>query len=211
MIQQQVVDRGISDERLLAAFRKVPRDKFFPAGSKDSVFADRAAPIGHGQTISQPYMVADLLQMAQLSGQERVLDVGTGSGYQAALLAELAAEVVTIERKPELAWKARDLLQALGYTTIRTVVGDGSEGYPPGAPYDRILVAASSPQIPPALMEQLAPHGRLILPVGKADVQTLMLVTKDAEGRIFTSPHALCAFVPLVGSQGWQDDPDLSS
>ncbi|HLK56241.1 MAG TPA: protein-L-isoaspartate(D-aspartate) O-methyltransferase [Chthonomonadaceae bacterium] len=211
MVEEQLHARGITDARVLEAMRRVPRHCFVPPEQIPFAYEDRALPIGLEQTISQPYMVGALLQLAQLTGSERVLDVGTGSGYQAALLAELATEVVTIERHQELAWKAREILQSLGYDHIRFVIGDGSEGYPPVAPYDRILVAASSPHVPPALIEQLAPNGRLLLPVGPSGVQTLTLVTKNTDGEVNTELLGPCAFVPLIGSQAWKTDPDRAA
>src|SRR6476661_889056 len=160
MIQQQVVDRGISDERLLAAFRKVPRDKFFPAGSKDSVFADRAAPIGHGQTISQPYMVALMTHRLELRPSHKVLEIGTGSGYQTAILSRLAGEVYSVERVKPLLDEAFERLLDLGCRNVHFRFGDGSVGWPEQAPFDRVLIAAGAPKLPKALLlSQLRENG----------------------------------------------------
>jgi protein-L-isoaspartate(D-aspartate) O-methyltransferase len=208
MAQEQLHARGISDLRVLEAMRRVPRHRFVSPDLVASAYDDSALPIGLGQTISQPLMVALMAQMLKLTGTERVLEVGTGSGYGAAVLAELAREVVTIERHAELAEQARQILTELGYTNVKLIVGDGTEGYPAGAPYDRIVVAASAPRVPEALLAQLAPNGRLVMPVGDAAVQTLTLITKDADGHAFTHEHGGCAFVPLIGAQGWPENPE---
>lgn len=203
MVQEQLEARGITDTRVLAAFRRVPRHLFVSPELQSHAYEDHPLPIGQGQTISQPLMIALMLQLAHLHGTENVLEIGAGSGYQAALLGELAAKVTTIERLPELAESARSILQELEYHNVSVVVGDGSEGYPPNAPFDCILAAASSPQVPPALIEQLAPEGRLLIPVGLTNDQTLLLITRDAEGKTSTQSHGWCSFVPLIGAQGW--------
>lgn len=205
MVREQLVARDITDARVLKAMRQVPRHRFVPPEESGNAYEDRALPIGYGQTISQPLMVAVMLQDAGLTGTERVLEVGAGSGYQAALLAELAREVVSIERLPDLARRAEQTLQALNYTNVRVVVGDGSEGLEAELPFDRILVAAGAPRVPESLLAQLAPGGRLIIPVGPVDEQTLLVVSKDLEGRASTHRHGPCAFVPLIGEQGWPD------
>jgi protein-L-isoaspartate(D-aspartate) O-methyltransferase len=196
--------RGIDDPRVLAAFARVPRELFVPEEIRSHAYADRALPIGSGQTISQPFMVATIVSVLALEGHERVLDVGTGSGYQAAILAELAREVVTIERVPELAEQARETLAAAGYERVDVQVGDGTLGVPERAPYDAIAVAAAAPAAPDALYEQLAPGGRLAVPVGTRHDQWLELVVRGPHGpeRTRTVP---CRFVPLVGSEGFTD------
>jgi len=203
-IDDQLVARGIRDTRVLDAMRRVPRHEFVEHEAQGLAYADRALPIGDGQTISQPYMVAAMTEALRLQGRERVLEVGTGSGYQAAILAELAREVVTIERRPELADAARDRLDSLGYRNVRVVVGDGSVGYEDHAPYDGILVAAASPRVPESLKHQLADRGRLVIPVGPPDQQRLTIVSRDGD-RFLESVHEGCVFVPLVGAEGWPE------
>ena len=195
--------RGIRDERVLAAIAAVPRERFVPADVQREAYADRALPIGHDQTISQPYMVAAMLEALELDGG-RVLDVGTGSGYQAAVLAELADDVVTIERVPELAERARATLAAAGYGRVDVRVGDGTLGVPERAPYDGIVVAAAAPSVPEALYGQLAPGGHLVVPVGTVREQWLEVVERGEEGprRRRTVP---CRFVPLLGSEGFDE------
>jgi protein-L-isoaspartate(D-aspartate) O-methyltransferase len=191
-IERQLRRRGISDERVLAAMERVPREAFVPRAARRKAYADVALALSHGQTISQPYIVALICQSLELEGGERVLDIGTGSGYQAAVLAELAAEVVSVERIPELAEEARRNLKAAGYA-LDLRVGDGAFGAPDRAPYDAIAVAATAPDVPEALYEQLKPGGRLVLPID----ESLVSVTKTASGRRarFLSP---ARFVPLV-------------
>jgi protein-L-isoaspartate(D-aspartate) O-methyltransferase len=196
--------RGIGDERVLKAIAAVPRELFVPDELRRQAYADRALPIGSGQTISQPYMVATIAEALELEGDERVLDVGTGSGYQAAVLAELAAEVVSIERVPELAEEARETLARAGYANVEIRVGDGTLGVPERGPYEGIAVAAAAPAVPEALYEQLAPGGRLVVPVGTRSDQWLEIVTRGEHGpdRRRTVP---CRFVPLLGSEGFDD------
>jgi protein-L-isoaspartate(D-aspartate) O-methyltransferase len=191
-IERQLRRRGIVDERVLAAMERVPREAFVPAKARRKAYADEALALSHGQTISQPFIVALICQALELVGGERVLDVGTGSGYQAAVLAELAAEVVSVERIPELAAQARNNLAAAGYA-VDLRVGDGALGVPDRAPYDAIAVAATASDVPEPLYEQLAPGGRLVLPID----ESLVSVTKTATGRRarFLSP---ARFVPLV-------------
>ena len=203
-IDDQLVARGIRDTRVLDAMRRVPRHAFVEQDAQGLAYADRALPIGDGQTISQPYMVAAMTEALRLRGHERVLDVGTGSGYQAAILAELARAVVTIERRPDLAEAARERLVSLGYRNIRVVIGDGSLGYVDDAPYDGILVAAASPRVPESLKHQLADNGRLVIPVGPPDQQRLIIVHRDGD-RFVESVHEGCVFVPLVGAEGWPE------
>lgn len=198
----RLVDRAlrprIRDERVLEAMRKVPRHLFVPETIRGASYEDRPLPIGRGQTISQPTMVAIMLEEAQLRGDERVLDIGSGSGYQSALLGELVREVYAIEIVPELVGRARRALQRAGATNVTVIEGDGRNGYEPAAPYDAIFVAAAAREVPQPLVDQLAEGGRLLLPVGHAFGQTLTLVRKR-NGRISREQRGLCAFVPLVG------------
>ena len=194
--------RGIFDERVLAAMAAVPRELFVPEMERRRAYADRALPIGHGQTISQPFMVATICALLGLRGEERVLDVGTGSGYQAAVLAELAAEVVTVERVPELAEQARRTLAAAGYERVEVRVGDGTLGVPDRAPFQGIAVAAAAPAVPQALYDQLDEGGRLVVPVGSRRDQRLQLIVRGPEGPDVAA-SVPCRFVPLLGAQGF--------
>ena len=198
---------GIADKRVLAAMGSVPRELFVPDELRSRAYADSALPIGHGATISQPTMVARMCEELQLTGAERVLDVGTGSGYQAAVLAELAAEVVGIERVPELAEQARSALAAAGYADVEVHVGDGTLGLPERAPFDAIAVAAAAPRPPAALVAQLAPGGRLAVPVGTRREQRLEIVLRTERGAEVVR-SVPCRFVPLVGAEGF--DASLS-
>jgi protein-L-isoaspartate(D-aspartate) O-methyltransferase len=204
MVDRQLRGRDVTDERVLAAMRRVPRELFVPKEQRGRAYADAALPIGHEQTISQPYMVARLCEELRLHGHERVLDVGSGSGYQAAVLAELAAEVHTIERIPELADLARENLAAAGYAARVTVhVGDGTRGVPERAPFAAIAVAAAAPELPPSLYDQLEPNGRLVIPVGTREAQRLEVVVHSPEGpAVLTSVP--CRFVPLLGEEGFE-------
>jgi protein-L-isoaspartate(D-aspartate) O-methyltransferase len=202
MVERQLRRRGIEDERVLAAMGRVPRELFVLPEQRGAAYGDNALPIGHGQTISQPYMVARICSELQLEGGERVLDVGAGSGYQAAVLAELAAEVTAVEVIPELAEQARANLAAAGYAQVEVIAGDGALGLPEHAPFDAIAVAAAAPEPPPALYEQLAEGGRLVVPVGGRSEQRLLVVEKRPGGpRIRESVP--CRFVPLVGEHGF--------
>jgi protein-L-isoaspartate(D-aspartate) O-methyltransferase len=203
MVEEQLRGRGIRDERVLAAMGKVPRESFIAPEYMRDAYADRPVPIGEGQTVSQPLMVALLVGVLAVQPEDRVLEVGTGTGYEAAVLGELAAEVWTIERHSDLAERARRNLAELGYSNIHVVHGDGSQGLPQHAPFNKILVAAGAPQAPPSLIEQVAEGGRLAVPVGDRVNQQLQVVRKIG-GEIVTSPHALCCFVPLVGAEGWK-------
>jgi protein-L-isoaspartate(D-aspartate) O-methyltransferase len=207
MVDEQLARRGIKDARVLEAMRRVPRDAFVPPESRPLAYADRALPIGGGQTISQPYMVAVMTEALELRPTDRVLEVGTGSGYQAAILGELAAEVTTIERRADLAELARATFASLHLANIEVVVGDGSRGWPEGAPFDAILVAAGSPRVPPSLMAQLADGGRLVIPVGSHEHQTLTIVRRLGE-RFDETAREGCVFVPLIGEEGW-DGPEM--
>ncbi len=202
MVDEQLRARDIADERVLAAMERVPRELFVSEAERDRAYADAALPIGEGQTISQPYMVARICEALALRGAERVLDVGTGSGYQAAVLAELAGEVHTIERHASLADQARAALAAAGYDRVQVHVGDGTLGLPDHAPFGAIAVAAAAPEVPPSLYAQLEPGGRLVVPVGRREGQELLLVVRSPEG-----PAVLrsvpCRFVPLVGEEGF--------
>ena len=204
MVARQLRARDISDERVLEAMERVPRELFVPENERDHAYADAALPIGHGQTISQPYMVARIAEALALRPGERVLDVGTGSGYQAAVLAELGAEVATIERIPELAERARASLAAAGYPQVDVRVGDGTLGVPELAPFDAIAVAAAAPAFPETLYEQLRPRGRLVVPVGGEHMQRLEVIVRSPEGPAVV--HSVpCRFVPLVGREGFAD------
>lgn len=202
MVERQLRRRGITDERVLAAMGKVPRDLFVPADARDLAYEDGALPIGYGQTISQPYIVGVICSLLALRGTEHVLDVGTGSGYQAAVLVELAAEVTTIERVPELVDHARKALEEAGYGEVDVRLGDGSLGVPEKAPFEGIAVAAAAPTIPERLYDQLADDGRLVLPKGSRWGQDLVQVVKTAEGPV-ERESVPCRFVPLLGAQGF--------
>ena len=202
MVDEQLRGRDIADERVLAAMERVPRELFVPPELRDRAYKDAALPIGSGQTISQPYMVARIVEELGLDGDEKVLDVGTGSGYQAAVLAQLGEQVHSIERIPELAEQARRNFEAAGVDNVAVHVGDGSRGLPQEAPFDAIAVAAAAPEFPQALYEQLKTGGRLVVPVGRRHGQRLEVIVRSPEG-----PAVLrsvpCRFVPLVGEEGF--------
>ena len=202
MVEHQLRRRGISDERVLRAMARVPRELFVPEDLRQYAYEDGALPIGHGQTISQPFIVATICALLSLDGHERVLDVGTGSGYQAAVLAELASEVVTVERVPELAEGARTALAEAGYERVDVRIGDGSLGIPERAPFAAIAVAAAAPSVPPALYSQLEEGGRLVVPRGSRLGQELVLVERTADGPRERASLA-CRFVPLLGEDGF--------
>ena len=203
MVERQLEARRIRDRRVLDAMRKVPRELFAAESDRGRAYADVPLPIGHGQTISQPYMVALICETAGVRPGNRVLDVGAGSGYQAAVLAEMGAEVHAIERVPELAALARANLARAGYQRVAVHVGDGSLGLPEEAPFDVIVVAAAAPRVPAALYEQLAPGGGLVVPVGGPREQRLELVVKSPEGPA-VARSVSCRFVPLVGAGGYR-------
>lgn len=203
MVEYQLARRDIRDERVLEAFRKVPRHMFVKDEYKTHSYADNPLPIGCGQTISQPYMVALMTQLLELKGDEKVLEVGTGSGYQAAILAELAREVYTVERYPFLAERAEKILKELDYKNVHIKVGDGTLGWKEFAPYDRIIVTAAPPKVPKPLKEQLADGGRLVIPVGDRFVQRLIIIRREGK-KFVTEEGCGCVFVPLVGKYGWR-------
>ena len=204
MVETQLKSRDITDPRVLAAMLKVPRHFFVEQGLRNQAYADRPLQIGDGQTISQPYMVALMTQQLGLKGEERVLEIGTGSGYQAAILAELAAKVYTIERLDSLYLSARRSFNRLGYLNIWTRLGDGTLGWPENGPYDGIVVTAGSPEVPPPLLDQLAPGGGLVIPVGDRDTQVLKVITKTDQG-LEETRSTPCRFVRLIGDEGWQE------
>ena len=199
MVRNQLEQRGITDERVLQAMREVPRHAFVPAGRHAEAYGDHPVPIGEGQTVSQPYMVALMIEHLRLRGGERVLEIGTGSGYQAAVLSRLAAEVCTVECFPSLAIGARFVLQRLGYRNVRVVHADGCRGFAKRAPYHAVIVAAAAPFIPAPLQAQLADGGRLVIPVGGSEGQRLVIVTRQADTFIEEKTVA-CRFVPLLGA-----------
>jgi protein-L-isoaspartate(D-aspartate) O-methyltransferase len=204
MLDRHLRARGILDDRVLRAMTAIPREEFVPEPERHAAYWDNPLAIGHGQTISQPYMTALMAQALRLTGTELVLEVGTGSGFAAALLGMLAREVVTLELVPELAQTARENLRRTGCGANVTVVeSDGSRGYPPRAPYDAISVAAGAPEIPNALLEQLADPGRLVIPVGPEGNQQLQLA-EQRDGRMHTTVVTGCSFVPLLGQYGWR-------
>jgi protein-L-isoaspartate(D-aspartate) O-methyltransferase len=195
---------GISDERILAVIAATPRELFVDQSQRDIAYADRALPIGMGQTISQPLMVAIMTQALQLSGKERVLEIGTGSGYQTAILAHLAMHVYSIERHQKLAYLAAQHVTQLGLQNVSIYVGDGSLGWPDAAPYDRILVTAAAPEVPSLLVEQLVSGGLLVIPVGSHERQDLLVVQRTPSGSEIRSLVG-CVFVPLIGEKGWSE------
>jgi protein-L-isoaspartate(D-aspartate) O-methyltransferase len=204
MVETQVRARGVRDPRVLAAMAVVPRESFIPGYLRDLAYADEALPIDHGQTISQPLMVALMSELLAPDPGDRVLDIGTGSGYQAAILVAMGCTVLGIERVPELAATARERLEALGYgAAVEIRVGDGSFGAPDDGPWWRILVAAAAPAVPDALTAQLADGGRLVMPVGRRWEQELVLVERDGP-HLRTTSHGACVFVPLVGESGFR-------
>ena len=202
MVESQLRARGIRDERVLAAMLHVPRHEFVSAEYRDQVYEDHPIPIGEAQTLSQPYIVAIMLEALALNASDAVLEIGTGSGYQTALLAELTRQVYSVERHASLARTAQATLARLGYTNVEVVLGDGSHGLPERAPFDAIVVSAAAPQIPPPLFEQLREGGRMVIPVGPAHAQELQLVRKQA-GQPVVETLEGCRFVPLIGSDGY--------
>jgi protein-L-isoaspartate(D-aspartate) O-methyltransferase len=203
MVETQLRQRGIRDERLLAAMSKVPRHEFVSQQNWNEAYADHPIPIAEKQTTSQPYMIAAMVQAAEIKPEDRVLEIGAGSGYQTALLAELASQVFAVERYASLAETAQKTLERLGYRNAKIVTGDGSLGLAEAAPFDAIIVSAAAPRVPKALTDQLAVGGRLLIPVGEADQQVLQLVQRNADGTITVRTLEGCRFVPLIGEQGF--------
>ncbi|MEA3640591.1 MAG: protein-L-isoaspartate(D-aspartate) O-methyltransferase [Lamprobacter sp.] len=207
MVERQIEQRGVADEAVLAAMRSVPRHAFVPPDLRDRAYADSPLPIGHGQTISQPYIVGFMTETLQLAPGDRVLEIGTGSGYQAAILGAMGVDVVTIEIIQPLAEQAADLLERLGYDNITAIQGDGYYGYEELAPYDAIIVTAAAQHVPPTLIEQLKPGQRMVIPVGRAGwTQNLLLVTKTDEGQTQTRNLMSVAFVPLTGERNGEQN-----
>ena len=204
MVETQIAARGIHDERVIEAMGKVPRHLFVDEALRDQAYSDHPLPIAENQTISQPYVVALMTESLELKGSEKVLEIGTGSGYQAAVLAELADRVFSIERHPDLAYRANSILHKLGYKNVIIRVGDGSLGWPDDSPFDGIVVTAGSPKIPQPLVDQLAVGGRLVVPVGDRFGQELILVRRMAEGIKKTNLGGV-RFVDLVGKWGWKE------
>lgn len=202
MVDAQLVSRGIADAGVLAAMRELPRHLFVGPGMEQSAYGDHALPIGEGQTISQPYMVALMTEALRLSGSERVLEIGTGSGYQTAVLAELAEQVFSVERVRPLAERARDTLEQLGVMNVAIMVGDGTVGWSEFAPFDRIIVTAGAPDIPESVLEQLGDPGIMVIPVGSQGMQELQVVERRS-GETTLHEAGSCVFVPLVGREGW--------
>ena len=204
MVDDQIVARGVKDPRVLAVMRKVPRHVFIPEAMRSMAYGDNALPLGESQTISQPYIVALMTELLELKGTERVLEIGTGSGYQAAILAELCEKVYTVERIKALADKARSTLDSLGYHTVAIKVYDGTYGWKEMAPYDAVMVTAGAPNVPDPLVEQLKEGGRMVIPIGERYGQRLITVVKTAEGA-FTQKSIPCMFVPLIGNHAWKE------
>jgi len=207
MVELDIAGRGVRDAAVLAAMRKVPRERFVSGGQTSLAYEDEPLPIGEGQTISQPYIVAVMTEALRLQAGDRVLEIGTGSGYSAAVLATIAAEVYTIERLERLAESARRRLAELGYANVHVSCGDGSLGWPEHAPYDAIVVTAGGPDVPPSLLRQLAVGGRLVMPVGSSPrYQALVRVVRTGEDAWARETLAEVAFVPLIGAEGWPAD-----
>lgn len=205
MVDTQIISRGIKDPRVITAMRKVPRHLFMGESSWYKAYDDMALPVGEGQTISQPYMVAVMTELLGLGGDEKVLEIGTGSGYQAAVLAELSSEVYTIERIQSLSDRAREVIEELGYVNIHMRVGDGTLGWPEAAPFDRILITAAAPAVPEPLLDQLSEGGILVAPVGDRFSQQLVKLLRQ-KGNLSKEYQTPCVFVPLVGEHGWKTD-----
>lgn len=206
MVRRQIARRGVADARVLAAMEAVPRERFVPAALAPLAYADGPVPIGEGQTVSQPFVVAWMAELLRLSPGDRVLEVGTGSGYGAAVLSRLAGSVFTVERRGALAAQARSRLAALHCDNVHVRVGDGSLGWPEHAPFDAISVAAGGPRVPAPLRDQLKVGGRLAMPVGSAACQTMIVERKGADGACAQEALGAVRFVPLVGADGWPED-----
>jgi len=204
MVDHQIARRGIHDKRVLEAMRAVPRHEFVDPSQHAEAYADYPLPIGYGQTISQPYIVALMTELLEVLPEHHVLEIGGGSGYQAAVLSCLAARVTTVERIPQLAERARETLQRLGFSNVNVVTADGTLGWPVEAPFDRIIVTAAAPEMPKTLTEQLDDDGRMVIPVGGEVVQDLIIVKKSG-GRLISEQSIGCRFVHLIGEQGWPE------
>jgi len=206
MVERQIESRGIREPTILEAFRSVPREEFLADEYRDIAYGDHPIPIEVGQTISQPYIVALMIHAAEIKCGDRVLEVGAGSGYAAAVMSRIAGEVIAMERQAELVAVAQERMQRLGYDNVRIVEGDGTRGWPGEAPYDAILAAASGSHVPPAWVEQLTDGGRIVMPVGDPGwVQKLVKVTKGPAGKLITEDLGAVRFVPLIGEEGWSD------
>ncbi len=206
MVKNQIEQRGIRDERILNVFRTTPRHAFVPPAYQNMAYQDRPLPIGDGQTISQPYIVALMTELINPQPDQSILEIGTGSGYQAAILSQLVKEVFSIERHPSLFQQTATLFKTLGYTNIHALYGDGSQGLPDEAPFDAILVTAAAPQIPSILLNQLKKQGKIIAPIGKRSSQTLVRWVKQTDGSLTKEELSAVAFVPLRGEYGWLED-----
>ncbi len=209
MVEEQIVARGVRDRRVIEAMKKVPRHLFVPPEYRSEAYNDYPLSIGRGQTISQPYIVAVMTEALELFGDEKVLEIGTGSGYQAAILAEIAKEVCTVERDPVLMERARRILEELGYTNIKYKVGDGSLGWPEEAPFDRIIVTCAAPNIPKPLKEQLKIGGIIVIPIGPRYSQILIKARKVSPDELDSESIFGCAFVPLVGKYGFDEHSEF--
>jgi protein-L-isoaspartate(D-aspartate) O-methyltransferase len=206
MIERQIESRGIHEPTILEAFRAVPREAFLSKDYADLAYGDHPLPIEAGQTISQPYIVALMIQAAEIKPGDRVLEVGAGSGYAAAVMSRIAGQVVAIERQPDLVKVAQERMQRLGYDNVRLVEGDGTRGWEAEAPYDAIVAAASGSHVPPAWVKQLTEGGRIVMPVGEPNwIQKLIKVTKGPAGNLITEDLGGVRFVPLIGEEGWND------
>jgi protein-L-isoaspartate(D-aspartate) O-methyltransferase len=206
MIERQIASRGIREPTILEAFRAVPREEFLSKDYADLAYGDHPLPIEAGQTISQPYIVALMIQAAEMKAGDNVLEVGAGSGYAAAVMSRIAGHVTAIERQSDLVQVAQERMQRLGFDNVRIVQGDGTRGWEPEAPYDAILAAASGSHVPPAWVKQLADGGRIVMPVGEPNwVQKLIKVTKGPAGNLITEDLGGVRFVPLIGEEGWND------
>jgi protein-L-isoaspartate(D-aspartate) O-methyltransferase len=204
MVQSQIIARGIRDKRVVSAMQEVPRHLFVEESLRDEAYDDNPLPIGEGQTISQPYMVAIMTELLELKDTDRVLEIGTGSGYQAAILSRLCSWVFTVERVSALTERAHKILETCGYENLSFKIGDGSEGWPENAPFNGIVVTAGAPRIPEALVDQLAENGKLVIPVGTRFSQTLKRLTKRRTDNLVQS-FTGCRFVDLIGRHGWSD------
>lgn len=203
MVEEQIRARGVSDERVIRAMLEVPRHRFVPPGQQVFAYEDQPLPIGYGQTISQPYIVAFMIEALGTAPSDRVLEIGTGSGYAAAVLSRVAAEVYSIETLAPLAEAAKKTIEGLGYTNVHLRTGDGTKGWPEEAPFDAILVSAGAPVVPESLVGQLTPGGRLVIPVGDRIDQRLLRITRNVSGELQEDELAIVRFVPLIGAEGW--------